>query len=179
MVNYIQFFLFGLITLTLMAIGYSKCIKNNIILLSIFSILSTGIYILLNAPDVAITEASIGVLLSGVFIMTTISSKKINGFPMYDDSASKYQRLCAFIISIALCALLSIAFLNLPKFGDANNKIHELTALYIEKTHDIMNFPNVVSAILASFRGFDTLIETTVVFLAGIIVLLLLKYEDD
>jgi len=44
---------------------------------------------------------------------------------------------------------------------------------YLERTPEIIDIPNVVTAVLASFRGYDTLGELFVIFTAGIGVLFL------
>ena len=46
---------------------------------------------------------------------------------------------------------------------------------YIQRTPTDIDVPNIVTAVLASYRGFDTLGEVTVIFTAGIGVMLLLK----
>jgi multicomponent Na+:H+ antiporter subunit B len=46
---------------------------------------------------------------------------------------------------------------------------------YIEQTLKETNVPNVVTSVLADYRGYDTLGETTVIFTAGIGVMLLLR----
>jgi len=46
---------------------------------------------------------------------------------------------------------------------------------FVSRAYPEMHIPNVVTAVLASYRGFDTLGEVTVVFTAAIGVLLLLK----
>jgi multicomponent Na+:H+ antiporter subunit B len=46
---------------------------------------------------------------------------------------------------------------------------------YIEKTPEEIGVPNVITAVLASYRGFDTLGETTVIFTAGLSVIMLLR----
>ena len=46
---------------------------------------------------------------------------------------------------------------------------------YVDKTSDEIDIPNVVTAVLASYRGYDTLGETVVIFTAGVGVLLLLR----
>ena len=45
---------------------------------------------------------------------------------------------------------------------------------YLAESGDVLHIPNVVTTVLASYRGFDTLGETIVVFTAGLGVLLLL-----
>lgn len=46
---------------------------------------------------------------------------------------------------------------------------------YIEKSHEEAGSPNFVTAVLADYRGYDTLGETTVIFTAGIATTLLLR----
>ena len=65
--------------------------------------------------------------------------------------------------------------LVLPPFGTADTPIHQHVApRYINDVMGEVGIPNIVTAILADYRGFDTLGETTVIFVAGIGVLLLL-----
>jgi multicomponent Na+:H+ antiporter subunit B len=63
----------------------------------------------------------------------------------------------------------------LPPFGSPDAPIHTHVApRYLERSIEETNVPNVVSSVLADYRGFDTLGETTVIFTAGIGVMLLL-----
>ena len=65
---------------------------------------------------------------------------------------------------------------GLPGFGLADTPMNtHVGAEYIERNYDDTHIPNVVTSVLASYRGFDTLGETAVIFTAGIGVLLLLK----
>ena len=45
---------------------------------------------------------------------------------------------------------------------------------YINESPDEIGIPNVVTSVLASYRGYDTLGETAVIFTAGVGVLALL-----
>jgi len=63
----------------------------------------------------------------------------------------------------------------MPAFGDPMAPIHQHVApRYLEDSPRETGVPNVVTAVLASLRGYDTLGETTVIFTAGVGVLLLL-----
>ena len=65
--------------------------------------------------------------------------------------------------------------LVLPPFGTPDAAIHQhVTPRYVADTIKDTNVPNVVTSVLADYRGYDTLGETTVIFTAGIGVLLLL-----
>jgi multicomponent Na+:H+ antiporter subunit B len=64
----------------------------------------------------------------------------------------------------------------LPPFGTADAVIHQhVVPRYIADTIKETNVPNVVTSVLADYRGYDTLGETTVIFTAGIGVMLLLR----
>ena len=62
---------------------------------------------------------------------------------------------------------------GLPDFGDAEAPIHKnVVPRYLKNEVDV---PNVVTAVLASFRAYDTLGETAVVFTAGAGIVALLR----
>jgi multicomponent Na+:H+ antiporter subunit B len=59
--------------------------------------------------------------------------------------------------------------LGLPVFGDPNAVIHQHVApKYLLEGFSETGVPNIVTAILASYRGFDTLGEVVVIFTAGV-----------
>jgi multicomponent Na+:H+ antiporter subunit B len=63
----------------------------------------------------------------------------------------------------------------MPRFADPDAPIHRHVApRYIEDSPRETGVPNMVTSVLASYRGYDTLGETVVIFTAGIGVLLLL-----
>ncbi len=72
-------------------------------------------------------------------------------------------------------ALLIYATLDMPHYGDPTAPIHHHVAPhYIEKSAQEVGPPNMVTSILASYRGFDTLGEVTVVFTAAVGVMALI-----
>jgi multicomponent Na+:H+ antiporter subunit B len=65
--------------------------------------------------------------------------------------------------------------LDIPRFGDPANPVHQHVApRYLEESGTEIGIPNVVTSVLASYRGYDTLGETAVIFTAGMGVLVLL-----
>jgi multicomponent Na+:H+ antiporter subunit B len=69
----------------------------------------------------------------------------------------------------------------MPAYGDPNAPIQTYPdPSFVEKSiGDMHGLPNVVTAVLASYRGYDTLGETAVIFTAGIAVLLILRKSDE
>jgi multicomponent Na+:H+ antiporter subunit B len=69
----------------------------------------------------------------------------------------------------------------MPHYGDPHAPIQEYPSpTYLEKSmHEMHGIPNVVTSVLASYRGYDTLGETSVIFTAGIAVMLILRKSKD
>ncbi|MDF1558065.1 MAG: hypothetical protein P1P80_07800 [ANME-2 cluster archaeon] len=69
---------------------------------------------------------------------------------------------------------------DMPDVGDpdAPTNLH-VAPYYIKHSEEEVGVENMVSAILADYRGYDTLGETTVIFTAGVSVLLLLRRRED
>ena len=67
----------------------------------------------------------------------------------------------------------------MPGFGDPNSPANAYLAQeYLQRNYPDIGIPNVVTSILASYRGFDTFGETGVVFIAGVAVALLLGFGE-
>ena len=79
------------------------------------------------------------------------------------------------LVVLVTGAALVYGTLDMPRFGDPAAPIHHhVVDRYINNTEADFRVPNIVTAVVAGYRGFDTLGETTVIFTAGIGVLLLL-----
>ena len=140
-----------------------------------YSLTSAAIFVNLDAVDVAFTEAAVGAGISTVLFLAAMSF-----LPAEEKAGSKGQsRPLQTLIAGAVCvvsgALLVFAALDLPAFGDPNApaQLH-VAPRYLEESGTLLHIPNVVTTVLASYRGFDTLGETIVVFTAGLGVLMLL-----
>ena len=70
---------------------------------------------------------------------------------------------------VPVAALLLYAAHDLPAFGEAATPANRHVApFYVENSVADTRTPNVVTAIIMDYRGLDTLIETCVIFTAGI-----------
>ena len=80
------------------------------------------------------------------------------------------------VVAVTGAALVYGTF-DMPHYGDPAAPIQVYPhPNYVEKSvAEVPHIPNVITVVLASFRGYDTLGETTVIFTAGIAVLLLLR----
>lgn len=86
------------------------------------------------------------------------------------------MRITALIIVIVTGGVLLHATVDFPRWGDPGSPAStHVSPRYIERTLEETSVPNVVTAVLADYRGFDTMFETTVIFAAGLACFLLLR----
>lgn len=154
----------------------SKNLIESVLLMSAFSLVIAICYLFMDAPDVAMTETALGACLSTCVLLNLV---KIIGNENYK-SVSKTRTIFAVILCVILILLLTIASLDLPLYGRTNTEVQShLTKYYIENTKNDIGVPSIVAAILASYRGFDTLGETSVILIAGIAIILILARRRE
>jgi multicomponent Na+:H+ antiporter subunit B len=155
---------------TVFAIVRLKKLMTAVMLMGFFSLLSSGIFMVLDAVDVAFTEAAVGAGISTVFILAALA---IVGRTSKPQTATRtYIPLLAVI---ATGSLLVYATLDMPYFGSHDAPAHTHVApRYLNDSMGEVGPPNIVTSVLASYRGYDTLGEVAVVFTAFIGVFLLL-----
>jgi multicomponent Na+:H+ antiporter subunit B len=83
----------------------------------------------------------------------------------------------AFLIILAIGGLLLLAADDFPDWGDPHSpaSVH-LSPHFIEQSMEETSVPNLVTSVLADYRGYDTMFETIVIFCAGITVLTILRH---
>jgi multicomponent Na+:H+ antiporter subunit B len=82
----------------------------------------------------------------------------------------------AVIIVLGFGAMLFYSALDFPSWGDpAAPASTHVSPRYIEQTMEETSVPNIVTAVLADYRGYDTMFETIVIFSAGVACLFLLR----
>lgn len=90
------------------------------------------------------------------------------------------MKFLAFLLTLLTGALLIYGTKEMPRWGDPNSpaSLH-VTPRYIEKTLEETHTPDMVTSVLADYRGYDTLGETTVILTAGIACLMLLRRDNE
>ncbi|MGD1879729.1 MAG: DUF4040 domain-containing protein [Kiloniellaceae bacterium] len=169
MTLFIVIFLLTMLVIIALAIVQTTNLFAAAMLAGIFSLTSAMIFFLLDAPDVALTEAAVGAGISTVLFLGALA------LTAEHERAATAGRLAALAVVVTIAAGLFYTSFDMPRLGDPAAPAHlHVAPWYIEKTPEYIHVPNVVTAVLASFRGYDTLGETFVVFTAGIGVLFLL-----
>lgn len=165
----------NMVLLTLMAIVTIGIVRQRnlfgvVVLAGIYSFLMATVLIVLDAVDVAMTEASVGAGVSTVFLLAALHhTKSLEQLP-------RHAPLLPLVVVLGVGAVLVWGTLGLSPFGSPEAVIHKHVApKYLADSIKETMVPNVVTSVLADYRGYDTLGETTVIFTAGIGVMLLLR----
>nr|QNO42220.1 hypothetical protein AIOHENJG_00004 [Methanosarcinales archaeon ANME-2c ERB4]QNO42378.1 hypothetical protein LFOPHFOE_00018 [Methanosarcinales archaeon ANME-2c ERB4] len=90
------------------------------------------------------------------------------------------MKTLALFVVVITGAMLIYAGQGLPAFGDIDSPAYQapMTQYFIENSLSESGVTNIVTALLASYRGYDTLGETAVIFTAGMAVMLLLRRRE-
>ncbi len=141
-----------------------------VVLAGAYSFLMASVMMVLDAVDVAMTEAAVGAGISTVLALGALHLTKT------EEATPRYSAMLPLFVAVGTGVMLIYGTWELPGFGLADTPMNTHVGLdYLNRNMAETGIPNVVTAVLASYRGFDTLGEVVVIFTAGIGVLLLLK----
>ena len=138
-------------------------------LAGIYSLLSAGLFTALDAVDVAFTEAAVGAGISTILVLGTLA------LVGHEQKKSTRSSVIPLLVVLVTGSILVYGTFDMPPYGDPGNPVHHHVAPhYLEESEHEIGIPNVVTSVLASYRGYDTMGETTVIFTAMVGVLLLM-----
>lgn len=138
-------------------------------LFAIYSLLSAALFAVLDAGDVALTEAAVGAGISTILMLALLAL-----VPRHEAEAPR-PNWPAMAVVVLTGAVLIYATLDFPEFGNPDNPIQTHVApYYVQETYNDMGIPNMVAAVLASYRSIDTMGEGFVILTAGLAVYALL-----
>ena len=141
-----------------------------VVLSGAYSFLMASVMIVLDGVDVAMTEASVGAGISTVLVLGALYLTKVL------EVRPRFSPLIPLTVTAGFGGVLVYGTWDMPPFGVAAQPVNEhVGAIYLRDNMAQMDIPNAVTSVLASYRGFDTLGEVTVIFTAGIGVMMLLK----
>jgi len=169
------FTIFDMVLLSMLVIVAIAIVRLNslfsiVMLFGVYSLLSATWFVSLDAVDVAFTEAAVGAGISTVLMLGAMLLTSREALP-----TPPLRRWTSLLIVTATGIALIYATFDMPSFGDANSPANSYVGMeYMARTITDISVPNVVTAILASYRGFDTFGEVVVVLTAGLGVMLIL-----
>lgn len=160
--------------LVLVAISllWARSLFVTLILLSAYSGGAALLLSVLGAPDVAFTEVVVGAGVSAVLLVALLRRIDPRDLPRRGPAF----RAAAGLTAAALAGALLLGTLALPPFGDPQAPAaRHVSPRYAERAWADTRTPNLVTAVLADYRGFDTLIETAVIATAALGSLLVMR----
>lgn len=166
----LDWLLLSLLIVTIIIALLLRDLLASALILGVSSLLVGLLYLLWDAPDVALTEAAVGAGISSILFIAAIALSSRD-----EKRTSPMVRMKALLAVCITGSGLCYAVSGLPAYTDYQAPIHQHVApYYIGQMQDDIGIPNLVTAILASYRGYDTMGETAVIFTAGLSIMALM-----
>jgi len=156
-----------------------------VLITGLISIITAVIYVLLDAIDVALTEIAIGTGISTILMLIIIYLTRAYHIDVYNP----IQRFPKFTLpNLFNAVMLAVIFFIMidalgyaPTFGNINNITNSniIYKVYTTTSYKTFGIPNMVTMILGSFRGFDTLGEAIVILIGAVGVCLVLQIDKS
>ncbi len=155
---------FLMVLLIFMIVGSIIAIETKNMLSSVIAVGIVGAavsiaFLMLGAPDIAITQVVVEILILVILIRATITIDN-TAMEAYWDTFSLVSSLIFFGLFLVFAW---IAVQDLPAFG---HPLMRVSRDYLETCLEKTGAGNVVAGIILDFRGYDTLGEATVIFVS-------------
>ncbi len=149
-----------------------KDLISAVLLLGCYSFFLALVWAWLGAVDVAFVEVVVGAGLATVLFLLTLF-----GTAPKDGRLRRPPPPLAALVALPLLGVLMLyAAKDLPEFGDPNSPAStHISPTYLQRSFQDTHTPNVVTSVLMDYRSLDTMVETVVIFTAGIACVLLLR----
>jgi multisubunit Na+/H+ antiporter MnhB subunit len=157
------------ILLILMIIGSVVALEVKDLLSSVVALGAVGLglcltFLVLKAPDVAITQLVVEIL--SLILLIRVTLKK--GLPMVETGGWVFPSMIGVGFGVVLILVAIQCFPDLPTFGEPMLRVSQY---YLDEGLKQTGATNLVTAVILDFRAFDTLGEVSVLFAAAIGVL--------
>ena len=174
MIWQLDFCVLTLIVICAFATIMVKDLLSAAIIFGAYSFLMCLLWTEMGAVDVAFTEASVGAGVSTVLFFAAVyqTTRRVG----VRKSGRTLSKVIALMATLLTGLVLVIAEADFPGFADPSSpaSLH-VSPYYITQTLHDTNVPNMVTSVLADYRGFDTMFETAVIFTAGLAVIAILR----
>lgn len=161
------------ILLVLMIIGSLVALGVRDLLSSVVALGAVGLglcltFLILKAPDVAITQLVVEILSIIILIRATLRKD----LPAVPRGGRIFPSVIGAAFGIVLLLVALQCFPDLPVFGEPTLRIAQT---YLHEGLQATGATNLVASVILDFRAFDTLGEVTVLFTAAIGVLAVVR----
>ncbi len=176
-----------------LCVSFSKNLLVSVVIFMSYSLIMSIIWVLLESPDLAITEAAVGAGVTSVLFFITLKridaigkehrekpdevTREINartGVKRFE----RFYKGMAIVLGMAIIVAMLLNVSNMPAFGNVENPYNnEVSERYLESGLEETGAVNAVTGMILDYRAFDTFGESCVLFIAAACVLVLLR--DD
>jgi len=138
-----------------------------IVALSVVGYLVTMFFVIFRAPDLALTQMVVETVTTVLFLLCFYHLPKLQK----NIGRIKFK-LTNLIVSVATGLTITILALS-----SNSHKLFEPISYFFENAYELAGAKNIVNAILVDFRGFDTMLEISVLCIAGLGVYTLARFR--
>jgi len=159
--------------LLFMVVAAYVAVRIEDLLSSVIAVGAVGLglsmaFLILKAPDLAITQLVVEILCLIILIRATINKD----LPLVKDGRWLFNTISTLLFIASFLIFAWFALKELPNFGEPTMKVAKE---YIEQGFKKTGAANIVAAIILDFRGYDTLGEATILFTAVMGVLAVMR----
>lgn len=175
------------------SVTFSKKLLNSVLIFMGYSLIMSVIWMILESPDLAITEAAVGAGITSVLFFVTLNrihsmfkSTDTPGKSEYADYTEigtikhfkRFYVVVAIIFTVFFSFVLVLTVSHMPPTGELSNPANnEVAEKYITDGLEETGATNIVAGMILDYRAFDTLGESHVLFVAAITVTILLRLD--
>lgn len=157
--------LIGVMAIAAVAMLFSKTRMTATLLNGVLGYSIAIFFVIFRAPDLALTQLVVESITTVLFLLA------FSHLPDWKkESVSSKKKITNGIISIgtgAVVVLVALAVINYDRFDSIST--------FFENAYELAGGANIVNTILGDFRGFDTMLEVVVLFIAGLGVYTMIK----
>jgi multicomponent Na+:H+ antiporter subunit B len=172
----IEVVLLVFILVTALSTALLRDVLASVIAFAAYSLGVSILWVVLQAPDVGLTEAAVG---AGVMTILFLLALANTTRPPAESAIESVSPKTALAV-VAFVLVMGATIPALPAVGSPDGAVvsGNVTDYYIQNAYSETGVHNAVTAVLASYRGLDTLGEAVVVFAAGVAALAVLRREE-
>lgn len=166
-VHIYEFLLVAVMAVAAVAILFAKSRLTSILLNGTLGYSIAIFFVLFRAPDLALTQLVIETVTTVLFLLCFYFLPELK-----PETSPKRVKIRNAVIAIAGGATVTLIALSVH-----SKKLFEPISSYFENSYELAGGKNIVNAILGDFRAFDTVLESLVLFIAGLGVYTLIRYR--
>lgn len=167
--------LVGFLVVVAVVVALLRDVLAAAVVFAAYSLAMAILWVVLQAPDVALTEAAVG---AGVMTTLLLIAIVKTGRPAGEAVFVRDVSPVAIVVGVATAGVLVATVPALPAVGAADAPAFQrVVPYYLERAAPEFGLGNVVTAVLAGYRGFDTFGEVVVIVTAGIAAVVVLGRE--